>query len=128
MSYWEQEVPDPTLIAHWRLDEAEGNIAYDSAGANDGDIMGDAVWNPDGGQVDGALEFDGINDYVSTPVIVDPANGDFSAFAWIKGGVPGQVIISQQGGTDWLMADAVDGALRTDLKQPAGAPLRQVLP
>jgi hypothetical protein len=121
MSYWEQEVPDPTLIAHWKLDETEGNVAYDSAGDTDGDILADAVWHPDGGQVDGALEFDGINDYISTPFIFDPAKGDFSVFAWIKGGAPGQVIIYQQGGADWLMADAIDGALRTDLKQPAGS-------
>jgi len=111
---------DVRLIAHWKLDEREGNVAYDSAGANDGDILGDAVWHPDGGQVDGALEFDGNDDYISTQFMFDPAKGDFSVFAWIKGGAPGQVILSQQGGADWLMADAVDGALRTDLKQPAG--------
>ena len=34
---------DVRLIAHWKLDETEGNAAYDSAGANDGDILGDAV-------------------------------------------------------------------------------------
>ena len=56
---------------------------------------------------------------MSTPVILDPAEADFSVFAWIKGGVPGQVILSQESGVNWLVADAVDGALKTDLRTPA---------
>ncbi len=31
MSYWEQPFDDPTLLAHWALDETEGDIAFDSA-------------------------------------------------------------------------------------------------
>jgi hypothetical protein len=119
MNYWGQPVDDPTLIAHWAMDETDGAVAYDSANANDGTALGEPNWQPDGGMVAGALGFDGIDDYVSTPVIVDCAKGDSSVFAWIKGGAPGQVVISQERGANWLMADAVDGVLRTDLKQPA---------
>jgi hypothetical protein len=43
----------------------------------------------------------------------------FSVFAWIKGGAPGQVIISQEGGTGqgnaWLCTDSSDGKLITRL-------------
>jgi hypothetical protein len=46
--------------------------------------------------VDGALECDGIDDYISTDFVLDPEDGSFSVFAWIKGGVPGQVIILKQ--------------------------------
>ena len=31
---------DPNLIAHWTFDESEDDIAYDSAGNNDGTVYG----------------------------------------------------------------------------------------
>jgi outer membrane protein assembly factor BamB len=114
--YW---LTYPGAVAHWKLDETEGNSAYESVEGRDGNVHGDPVWQPAGGQVAGALEFDGIDDYVSTPFVLNPADGTFSVFAWIKGGVPGQVIVSQESGVNWLMADLAYGALRTDLKNPA---------
>jgi len=112
--YW---LKDFRLLAHWRLDETEGSVAKDRAGTNHGTLHGDPLWQPAGGQVDGALQFDGIDDYVSTPFILDPANAPFSVFAWIKGGRPGQVFISQtQNGVNWLWADPVEGKLMTNLK------------
>ena len=120
MSYWGQELYDPSLIAHWMLDETEGDIAFDNAAANDATVMGAAVWQPAVGQVDGALQFDGINDYVQTPFVLNPKDGTFSVFAWIKGGMPGQVILSQAEGVNWLGADPVEGRLMTTLTQPEG--------
>ncbi|MHC4192349.1 MAG: LamG domain-containing protein [Planctomycetota bacterium] len=116
-----KELNDPRLVAHWKLDETEGSIAADSVGENDGTLYGEPVWQPTGGAVYGALEFDGIDDYVSTPFILNPAGGPFSIFAWVKGGAPGQAAISQapalgRSGTNWLLADAQAGALMTDLK------------
>jgi hypothetical protein len=67
---------------------------------------------------DGALNFDGTDDYVATPFVIDPALNSFSVLAWIKGGTPGQVILYQEEGVNWLMADPGSGALRTDLKNP----------
>jgi hypothetical protein len=117
MSYWQQEVEDPTLIAHWALDETEGDIAYDSAGELDGTVYGEPLWQPEAGIVGGALEFDGIDDYVSTPrFVLNTSISSFSLFAWIKGGTPGQVIISQALGSDWLSADTTNGSLMTELK------------
>jgi hypothetical protein len=49
------------LISHWEFDEGSGTTAYDSAGDNDGAIYG-ATWT--GGQIGGALSFDGVDDYV----------------------------------------------------------------
>ena len=112
------QLPPLPPLAHWKLDEAEGDIAYDSAGDKAGLLFAGPVWRPDGGRVAGALQFDGIDDYVSTDPVLNPADRAFSVLAWIKGGAPGQVIISQEGGASWLMADISDGALRTDLRTP----------
>jgi len=58
-SVWALE--DSNLVSHWRFDEGEGDTAYDSAGNNDGTIYG-AQWVD--GIIDGALDFDGVDDYV----------------------------------------------------------------
>ncbi|KPJ88992.1 MAG: hypothetical protein AMJ53_16170 [Gammaproteobacteria bacterium SG8_11] len=116
MSYWEQPVEDPTLIAHWALDEVEGDIAYDSAGVNDAFVVGGTAWQPSGGQVNGALQFEGIDGCAVTDSILDPASGTFSVFAWVKGGAPDQVILSQQGSANWLCTDRATSNLMTGLK------------
>jgi len=104
MQYWHIEYPEFGLAAHFKLDDTEGIFAADSAGDNDAFVVGGALWQPGSGQVDGALQFDGIDDYVETPFILNPSKGPLSVFAWIKGGAPGQVIISQTGdfGGTWL--------------------------
>jgi len=118
MGYWGQDVDDPTLIAHWKLDEAEGNIACDDTGENDVVLQGDPLWQPNGGAVDGALEFDGVDDYLPVGFVLDPQERPFSVFAWICGGAPRQVVVSQVHGENWLIADAVTGNLATNLIPP----------
>jgi len=122
---WLKELEDPTLVAHWKLDEAEGTIVHDSIGDKHGTLNGDPVWQPTAGKVDGALQFDGVDDYVSTPFILNPADGPLSVFAWVKGSAPGQVIISQTGGANWLLAEPADGTLMTELRSSGrfGGPL-----
>ena len=106
----------PGAVAYWKLDETEGDIAHDSIGVYDGVLNGVPTWQPTGGAVDGALAFDSIDDYVSTPFVLNPADGKFSVFAWIKGGAPGQAVLSQMGGARWLCADPSEGNLMTELK------------
>jgi hypothetical protein len=118
MSYWQQEVLPVDLVAYWKLDETEGSIAYDSVGVNDGILNGVPTWQPTSGMIDGALELDGIDDYVSTEFVLNPADGPFSVLTWIKGGAPGQVAISQSGGSNWLLVDPAEGNLMTELKGP----------
>jgi len=120
MSYWQQEVLPVELVAYWKLDETEGMVVADSAGDNNGYALGDPVWQPDGGLVDGALQLDGIDDYFITGAAPNPAEGPFSVLAWVNGGAPGQVVVSQQGAANWLTADA-EGNLMTELKSPGGS-------
>ena len=48
-------------LAHWRFDERSGDIAFDSLGNHDGTVYG-AAWTD--GILNGALNFDGEDDYV----------------------------------------------------------------
>jgi N-acetylneuraminic acid mutarotase len=114
---WLKEILPANLVAYWKLDETEGSLAHDSAGNHDGVLSTEnPLWRPLDGMVNGALELDGIDDCVSTPFVLDPDAGPFSAFAWIRGGVPGQVILSQVGRANWLLASSATGALMTELK------------
>jgi len=111
----------PGIAAHWKLNEAGGTMAHDSAGGNVATLHGGPVWQPTDGKIGGALALDGVNDYVSTDFILDPAVGPFSAFLWVKGGRPGQVILSQAeggGGMNWLTTDSSSGWVITELKDP----------
>jgi hypothetical protein len=76
---------DLRIVAHWKFDETGGSIGYDSISVNDGTCYGEPIWQPVGGKVDGALQFDGIDDYVSMPFVLNPGEGSFSVFAWVKG-------------------------------------------
>jgi len=108
---------DFALLAHWEFD----GDALDSSGyMNNATVMGDALWQPEGGRIDGALLLDGLNDYVGTQFILDPAVGIFSVLAWVRGGAPGQVVLSQMGGANWLSADPSEGKLMTNLSRPPG--------
>jgi len=126
VEYWLRDV---LLLAHWGLDETQGDIAYEDVGASHGALHGDPNWRDNEGALAGALEFDGINDYISTDFILDPANGPFSVYAWIKGGSPGQAVISQTDGAgtgrSWLAADLSGGELMTGVRKVGrgGAPL-----
>lgn len=110
------------LIAHWKLDEADGVIAGDDIGENEGVVYGEPLWQPTGGKIDGALLLDGLDDYVETGFVLNPADGVFSIFSWIKGGLPGQVIISQTDdggkGDTWLGTETTEGKLMSGLVPP----------
>jgi hypothetical protein len=66
--------------------------------------------------VNGALQLDGVDDCVITGPIQNPTEVSFSVFTWIKGGAPGQTVLSQMGGASWLCADSLDGNLMTEFK------------
>jgi hypothetical protein len=54
------------LVGWWKLDEESGTVADDSVSDNDGSVIGTPQWIA--GKVDGALQFDGVDDYVDLPI------------------------------------------------------------
>ncbi|MHC4570513.1 MAG: LamG-like jellyroll fold domain-containing protein [Planctomycetota bacterium] len=88
------------VTSWWKFDEGSGTIAYDSAGGNDGTIYG-AQWSV--GKIDGALSFDGVDDYVdcgndSSLAITD----NLTIAAWVKrataAGSSNEIIVSKYNG------------------------------
>lgn len=66
-SSWGSEESQTGLVASWSFNEGSGTTLSDSSGnGNDGTING-ATWTQ--GVYDGALSFDGSNDYVQIPTI-----------------------------------------------------------
>jgi len=70
------------MVSYWPLDDGSGTTASDVVDANPGTLVNGPVWVQ--GQVDGALSFDGIDDYVIVP---DADNlditGAITVEAWI---------------------------------------------
>jgi len=105
-SAWSADSNEP--ICHWRFDEGQGDIAYDSAGDNHGTIYG-AQWTT--GWLDGALSFDGIDDYVEVPDNNSQqiTTNQITACAWIKlnedvGNTQDRIICKQENGvTHWVL-------------------------
>jgi hypothetical protein len=70
------------LVAHWKFDEVSGSTATDSAGTNNGAVIGDKVWTT--GTIDGALSFDGNGDYVVVSPVAPLAGDTLTAQAWVR--------------------------------------------
>ena len=70
------------LVAHWKFDDGTGGTATDSAGTNNGTLHGGPTWTT--GRFDGALSFDGVDDYVSAAAIVPLTGNTVTVQAWIR--------------------------------------------
>lgn len=71
----------PTTILHYKFDDGSGNSAVDSSGNNfTGTLINGPVWTS--GKVNGALDFDGVDDYVSSSYTGSPTV--MTMTAWIK--------------------------------------------
>lgn len=124
--------PGLECAAHWRLDEGGGTIASDSVGQSDATVLGDATWLPAEGIVDGALQFDGVDDCLATDFVADPRVGPIRVVCWVKSDVAGGVIVSQTPGASvgspWLATDPSDGTLMSGMMFPfPGLPSRAVV-
>jgi len=75
---------DPSLVGWWRLDDGSGTTAIDSSGnGNDGDLMGDPQWAV--GRIGGALQFNGIDDYVEVPhAEILTVDTEVTVMAWVN--------------------------------------------
>jgi len=86
------------LAALWHLDEATGAIAYDSSrNTNHGNIIGAS---PDTGKINGALFFDGLNDYINcgndpSLKIADPLSIVLTCYLLPTIGVEQRVLVSK---------------------------------
>lgn len=99
------EIKDIVNSGYWTFDETSGSTASDSSGnENNGSVYG-ASWTSSG-KMDGALDFDGSNDYVELPGIINPVDDKFTASAWVRLDTSsGDHVIFQQdgtGGRSWI--------------------------
>jgi hypothetical protein len=69
------------LFAHWKFDDGSGGTATDSIGINNGTLNGNPTWTA--GRFDGALSFDGTDDYVSVDPIAPLIGNTVTVQAWI---------------------------------------------
>ncbi len=113
--------PDITtgLKGYWALNETAGTTASDSSGNNNsGTLMNGPVWNS-AGRVNGALQFDGVNDYVSlgNPASLIPGNA-ITLAGWMN--------LSDLSATRFLVAKYA-GPTPTFLRYERGVGIRCVL-
>jgi len=99
-------ITNPNLVGWWTFDEGQGLKALDWSGqGNHGTLIDGPQWAA--GQLDGALQFDGINDYVSLPIGSVVSSLTDSTFAiWVNFaniGAPTQRIFDFGTGTDVYM-------------------------
>jgi len=74
-------IVDPNLMGWWKLDETSGTTALDWSGhGHHGTFQGDPLWVD--GYDGGALEFDGVDDYVEIPYTTDPTT--YTITVWVK--------------------------------------------
>jgi len=117
-----------SFVAHWKLDESAGSKAEDSEGTNDGSLYGDPVWLPLSGIFDGALLFDGNDDYVW---VLNESNFDLTdaatIAAWINindVGADYQAIVTK-GDSAWRLS-TVASQRRIYFAVTAGPPSQEI--
>jgi len=126
-NYWQTSIPDGLmegLVAHFKFDDAAGDIAYDSSGnGHDGTIFG-ATWSsPGAGTTGWALDFDGADDLVELGKF-DVVGSGITLAGWIKAndfGIPdGRIISKAQEWNDddhwWMLSTISATQLRFRLK------------
>jgi hypothetical protein len=74
------------LAGYWKLDETSGTVASDSSGSgNQGTLNNmDPATDWVSGHLDGALDFDGVNDHIDISVMNPRDYDDFTISAWYR--------------------------------------------
>ena len=98
-----QAQSDDGLVAEWHFDEGSGSVLKDSSGnGNDGVIYG-ATWVD--GRYEGALSFDGINNYVDMGDVLDFDGIDnFTICGWSKYSITNtyaSIVTKEQANAPW---------------------------
>lgn len=118
------------LVAHYRLDEADGLAVSDATGQNPGLRRGNAQWAPGDGVYGGALDLSGGDDAVDIAAF-DVAGDTLTLAAWlfvdsVSGIADEGRVISKASGVGeqdhiWMLGIYLDGsALRFRLKTDTG--------
>ncbi len=83
-------LPPGQAVAHWGFDETSGDTAADSVGGHTGSLQNGPTWTA--GQIGGALDFDGSDDFVNVASLEEYFNGKdaISFSAWIRSDATGQ--------------------------------------
>ncbi len=72
---------DPDLLGYWPFEEGTGTVTADLSGnGNDGTLLGGTLWTE--GPWGGAVEFDGVDDYIDTGNAEDLAK--WTICCWVK--------------------------------------------
>lgn len=121
---------DPSTLFHHAYDDAQGFVARDASQAgNDGSLtsMEETDWVA--GKWSGALDFDGVNEYVTTTV---PLTTDFTACVWMNPDVVRTQGIIGDAGTlnNWRIYQQSGGRIEFDgnpgeiwnIQSPASVP------
>jgi chitodextrinase len=77
----QSSAPTNGLIGYWKLDEGSGITASDSVGTNHGTLTNGPTWAL--GKVGSAVNFNGVNNYISLPNI-DVVGTGITIAAWVK--------------------------------------------
>ena len=113
------------LTALWKLDEPSGSVATDSIGSHHGNLMNGAKWIPDAGYYGGALNFDGLDDYVDLKNMDAPNGIGLSISLWYNADTfennPDARFISKAKGVhesahNWMLSTYEATSLRFRLK------------
>ncbi len=93
------------LVAHWPLDEGDGNVAHDASGnGHDGTLDGDPTWVlADDAKIGaGALSFDGVDDVLSI--------GSFDVVGGSGITIAGWFILDREGDDPRIVSKAAAGS------------------
>ena len=121
----QSELPlDAGLISYWLLDEMEGVRAKDEVQEQEGVLINGPAWRPDGGKLGGALEFDGVDDYVDIGGMDEITGTDLTVAFWFKADdfeIHDSRFISKAKGVQdedhfWMVSTIDDQRLRFRLK------------
>ena len=119
------ELPlDAGLIGYWLLDEESGPSAQDMVTLQGGTLMNGPVWRPAEGKFGGALEFDGLDDYVDLGPMDEVSGLELTIAFWFNADdfeVHDARFISKASGVQdedhyWMVSTLNETAVRFRLK------------